>query len=102
MTFNSSEGRLQGLPREQLRDIMYQIPGPIEKVIIAGGISSIEDIEYLWGFEKCVPQLGSAIWKRKVLIGDIYRKMIRFNEHGLVPAVIQDIHKKNLGLIYLN
>lgn len=28
--------------------------------------------------------------------------MIRFDDHGLVPAVIQDAHKKNLGLIYLN
>ncbi len=29
ITFNSSEGKLQGIPREQLRKIMYEIPGPI-------------------------------------------------------------------------
>ena len=69
ITFNSSEGRLQGIPREQLRKIMYEIPGPIKKVIIAGGITNIDDVEFIWGFDKCVPQLGSAIWKRKIQIG---------------------------------
>lgn len=48
---------------------MYEIPGPIKKVIIAGGITNIDDVEFIWGFDKCVPQLGSAIWKRKIQIG---------------------------------
>ena len=69
ITFNSSEGKLKGVPREQLRKLMYDIPGLIKNVIIAGGISSIDDLEFIWGFRKCIPQLGSAIWKRKVLIG---------------------------------
>lgn len=81
---------------------MYEIPGPIKKVIIAGGISNIDDMEFIWGFGKCVPQLGSAIWKRKVLIGEIYVRMVRFDENLLVPAVIQDRFGKNLGLVYLN
>lgn len=81
---------------------MHEVPGPIKKVIIAGGISTIDDMEFIWGFSKCVPQLGSAIWKRKIHIGDIYKKMVRFDENDLVPAVIQDKFKKNLGLIYLN
>lgn len=81
---------------------MYEIPGPIKKVIIAGGISNIDDMEFIWGFRKCVPQLGSAIWKRKVLIGEIYVRMVRFDENLLVPAVIQDRFGKNLGLVYLN
>lgn len=48
---------------------MYEIPGPIQKVIIAGGISNIDDLEFVWGFAKCVPQLGSALWKKKITIG---------------------------------
>ena len=59
-------------------------------------------MEFIWGFGKCVPQLGSAIWKRKVLIGEIYARMVRFDENLLVPAVIQDRFGKNLGLVYLN
>lgn len=41
ITFNHKEGHLSGIPREQFRDIMFQIPGPIQKVIIAGGITSL-------------------------------------------------------------
>lgn len=81
---------------------MYEIPGPIKKVIIAGGITNIHDVEFIWGFDKCVPQLGSAIWKRKIQIGEIYAKMVKFDENQLVPAVIQDQFHKNLGLVYLN
>lgn len=81
---------------------MYDVPGVINKVIIAGGISSIDDLEFVWGFRKCIPQLGSAIWKRKILIGEIYSKMVRFNENNLIPSVIQNKYGKNLGLIYLN
>jgi phosphoribosylformimino-5-aminoimidazole carboxamide ribonucleotide (ProFAR) isomerase len=41
LTFNHKEGHLSGIPREQLRDIMFTVPGPISKVIIAGGITSL-------------------------------------------------------------
>ena len=69
ITFNKMEGKLEGIPREQLRKIMFSVPGPIETIIIAGGISSVDDLEFLWSFDKCVPQLGSAIWKRKISLG---------------------------------
>jgi phosphoribosylformimino-5-aminoimidazole carboxamide ribonucleotide (ProFAR) isomerase len=58
---------------------MFQIPGPIEKVIIAGGISSLDDLKYIWGFPKAVPQLGSAIWKHKISISDLCNSIINFN-----------------------
>jgi hypothetical protein len=44
LTFNHKEGHLQGIPRKQFRDIMFQVPGPIKTVIIAGGITNIEDL----------------------------------------------------------
>ena len=40
LTFNQKEGHLSGIPRAQFRDIMFAVPSSIEKVIIAGGISS--------------------------------------------------------------
>jgi hypothetical protein len=52
---------------------MSRMPNPIKNVIIAGGITSINDLRYVWGFKKCIPQLGSAIWKKKILISDIFR-----------------------------
>ena len=45
---------------------MFSVPGPINRVIIAGGITSLDDLEFIWGFPKALPQLGSAIWKRKI------------------------------------
>ena len=68
ITFRNNEGKLEGLPRKQLKNLMDQVPGPIENIIIAGGISSIEDMEYVWSYSKCIPQLGSAIWKNKIQI----------------------------------
>ena len=50
ITFNNCEGKLKGIPREQLRKIMFEVPGGINDVIIAGGISTIEDLEFLWEF----------------------------------------------------
>lgn len=44
LTFHHKEGHLSGIPKEQLRDLMFCIPGPIEKVIIAGGICSMDDL----------------------------------------------------------
>lgn len=44
ITFKSFEGQLEDLPREQVKNIMFQIPGPIDKVIIACQISSLDDI----------------------------------------------------------
>ena len=71
LTFNHKEGHLSGIPREQFRDIMFAVPGAIDKVIIAGGISSMEDLEFIWGFNKTVPQLGSAIWKNKIAVSKL-------------------------------
>jgi phosphoribosylformimino-5-aminoimidazole carboxamide ribonucleotide (ProFAR) isomerase len=67
---------------------MFQTPGPIRKVIIAGGVSSLEDLHFIWGFPKAVPQLGSAIWKQKLQLAEILFEVVRFNEQGLVPAIV--------------
>lgn len=44
LTFNQKEGQLSGIPRDQFRDIMFTVPGSIKKVIIAGGITSLDDL----------------------------------------------------------
>lgn len=90
MTFNHKEGHLSGIPRTQFRDIMFQIPGKIDRVIIAGGISSMEDLEYIWGFQKAVPQIGSAIWKKNISISDLCNSIINFDNEDLCPAITTD------------
>ena len=102
LTFHHKEGQLKGIPRDQLRDIMFCIPGPIQKVIIAGGISSEEDLEFVWGFPKTIPQLGSAIWKGKISVSALLAKITRFDKAGLCPAIISTQSGKVLGEVFLN
>jgi hypothetical protein len=70
--------------------------------MIAGGISSVDDLNFIWGFRRCIPQLGSAIWKNKVSIADIYESMVKFNSEGLVVVIIVDQHDQILGQVYMN
>jgi phosphoribosylformimino-5-aminoimidazole carboxamide ribonucleotide (ProFAR) isomerase/phosphoribosyl-ATP pyrophosphohydrolase/broad-specificity NMP kinase len=99
ITFHHTEGLLNGLPRSQISDLIPFIPKSIKKIFIAGGVSSIDDMEFLWNFDRVIPQLGSAIWKNKISIGDIYSAITNY---AVTPAIIQDIHGVNKGLIYMN
>lgn len=102
ITFVQSEGHLSGIPRQQIRDLILQIPNEIRKIFIAGGISTLDDLEYLWSFSRVIPQLGSAIWKNKITIGNLFNAMTNFNEQGLVSAIIQDVNGPVKGLCYMN
>lgn len=101
ITFHQTEGHLNGIPREQISRIMLGVPKSVEKVIIAGGISTVDDLEFLWSFDKVIPQLGSAIWKDKLSVGDIYNAMTRTIFYN-VPTIIQDVHGRVKGQVYLN
>ncbi|CAF1456063.1 unnamed protein product, partial [Didymodactylos carnosus] len=102
ITFVQTEGHLSGIPRNQIRDLLLQIPHNIFKIYIAGGISTLDDLEYLWSFARVIPQLGSAIWKNNLTIGSIYTSMINFTDNGLVSAIIQDLNGPVKGLCYMN
>ncbi|CAF1468962.1 unnamed protein product [Rotaria sp. Silwood1] len=102
ITFVQSEGHLSGIPRQQIRDLLLQISQNIKRIYIAGGISTLDDLEYLWSFDRVVPQLGSAIWKNKLTIGSIFNSMINFNDNGTVSAIIQDVNGPVKGLCYMN
>ncbi len=102
ITFHHTEGHLNGIPKEQIREIMSNIPDTIKKVIIAGGVSSINDLEFLWTFKNVIPQLGSAIWKNNITMGQLYIAMAKFDSAGLLPAIIQDKYGLVKGLIYMN
>lgn len=40
----------------------------IKNIIIAGGITTMDDLEFLWSFDRVIPQLGSAVWKNKISV----------------------------------
>ena len=102
ITFIQTEGHLSGIPRQQIHDLISQIPSNIRKIYIAGGISSLDDLEYLWSFDRVIPQIGSAIWKNQLTIGNIFNSMSYFDENGLIPAIIQDISGPVKGLCFMN
>ncbi|CAF3438872.1 unnamed protein product [Rotaria socialis] len=102
ITFVNAEGHLSGIPRKQIQDLLVQIPKNIEKIYIAGGISTMDDLEYLWSFNRIIPQLGSAIWKKKLTIGSIFNGMINFDGNGTVSSIIQDLNGLVKGLCYMN
>ncbi|CAF1968439.1 unnamed protein product [Rotaria magnacalcarata] len=102
VTFVNAEGHLSGIPRKQIQDLVVQIPKNIEKIYIAGGISTMDDLEYLWSFDRIIPQLGSAIWKSKLTIGSLFNGMINFDGNGIVSSIIQDLNGLVKGLCYMN
>jgi phosphoribosyl-ATP pyrophosphohydrolase len=102
ITFHCTEGHMKGLPREQIRDLMLKIPRRISKVIIAGGVSTLDDLRFLWSFDNVIPQLGSAIWTNTLSVGDVYNEMINYDNEGKIPAIVQDVHGRVKGQIYVN
>lgn len=102
VTCHSTEGHLEGLDREQILRIHRGLPTAIQKLIIAGGITNLDDLAFLWSLDRVIPQLGSAIWKGTILPGDLYVAMTNFDSQGLVPAVIQDTNGICKGLVYLD
>ena len=99
ITFHQTEGTLEGIPRQKLLMLYEHVPWNI-KLIVAGGINSISDIEFVLhlGF---IPQIGSGIWTGKIDIGDIFVCLTTFID-GIVPAVIQDTNGLVKGQVYLN
>lgn len=39
----------------------------------------MDDLRFLWRFNNVVPQLGSAIWKNKIKVGDIFKEMANYD-----------------------
>ena len=102
ITFVKTEGHLSGIPRQQISNLIHQIPHSIEKIFIGGGVSTIEDLEYLWSFDRVIPIIGSCLWKNKLTVANLFNQMIHFNEQNLCPAVIQDKNGLVKGLCYVN
>ena len=102
ITFHDNEGLILGIPRDKIQELINYIPKNITRIYIAGGISNIDDIKFIWSFPRLIPQLGSAIWKNKITIGDLYCAIARWDVYGLVNCVIQ--HKTGivLGVIFMD
>lgn len=85
-----------------MRKLLVEIPRFVKTIIVAGGITSLDDLKFLWSFDRVIPQLGSAIWKGKIAPGDIIAEAANYDEHELLPTVISTSAGKVKGLVYLN
>lgn len=102
VTFHHSEGMLTGLPRRQLSSMLLSVPPSIKKIMVAGGIATVDDLHFCWSLDRVIPQLGSAIWKGRLAPGDVYAEMCNYDTDGLVRAIVQDTTGCVLGLVHLN
>ena len=103
ITFHAAEGHLIGLPRQQIADIARDLPASVEKLVIAGGITSLDDLEFLWSLDRVVPQVGSALWTGRFTAGQVYSAMATFDPHTrTVVAVLQHTDGTVLGVVHMD
>jgi phosphoribosyl-ATP pyrophosphohydrolase/phosphoribosyl-AMP cyclohydrolase len=80
------EGLLQGIDRPRNQQVIEASPVP---VTIAGGITSLEDIEW---FTKLGAngQIGMSIYTGKLSLLDCFLTQVDFDKAPLVPTIVQD------------
>lgn len=102
ITFQDTEGMCCGIPRKMIEELVWFIPPDITKVFIAGGITTIDDLQFIWSFPKLIPQLGSAIWKGLISMGELYSSIAKWDNSGLISCIIQNKNGLVLGLVYMD
>ena len=103
ITFSHTEGLCVGIPHSMITEFVSFIPKSITKVFVAGGITTIDDLNYIWECNpKLIPQLGSAIWKNLITMGELYSSMAKWDSLGLISCVIQNKNGLVLGLVYMD
>lgn len=93
------EGLLEGLDRTRNQQVIEASPIP---VTIAGGITSLEDIDW---FTKLGAngQIGMSIYTGKLSLIDCFLTQVDFDKLPLIPTVVQDVDTdKVLMLAYSN
>ncbi len=93
------EGLLQGLDRNRNQAVIESSPIP---VTIAGGITSLDDIEWFTSLG-ANGQIGMSIYTGKLSLVDCFLSQIDFQKLPLVPTIVQDAEsEKVLMLAYSN
>ncbi len=93
------EGLLQGLDRERIEQVIKASKVP---VTVAGGITTLDDIEW---FTKLGAngQIGMSIYTGALKLTDCFMAQLDFNKQPLIPTIVQDVDtNKVLMLAYSN
>lgn len=80
------EGMLGGAAVEEAIALRGRVSVP---VTVAGGIVSVEEIRRLID-AGCHVQLGRAVYEGRIDLPAAWADMIRYDDHGLVPTIVQD------------
>lgn len=93
------EGLLQGLDRERIEGVLKTSKVP---VTIAGGISTLDDIEWFTQYG-ANGQIGMSIYTGALSLNDCFLSQLDFNKAPLIPTIVQDVEtNKVLMLAYSN
>ncbi|MCK5040439.1 MAG: bifunctional phosphoribosyl-AMP cyclohydrolase/phosphoribosyl-ATP diphosphatase HisIE [Candidatus Aenigmarchaeota archaeon] len=96
-TLIESEGRMQGIDLEKIKQIRKMTKN---RLIAAGGISSLEQIKELDKIDvDC--QIGMALYTGKLDLTECFAGLLDFNKtNGLIPTIVQDEANQVLMLAY--
>ena len=93
------EGMMSGLDRERIEQVIKLSPVP---VTVAGGITDLDDIEYLAHMEANM-QIGMAIYTGAIKLEDCFIRCLDFEKAPLIPTIVQDYYSGDvLMLAYSN
>lgn len=98
-TIVEKEGMMGGTDLEAIKKIRELTDN---EITAAGGICTVEEIKQISELNvNC--QLGMAIYTGKLDLAEAYTSLLKFDEKGLIPTVVQDVNSKQvLMLAYSN
>ena len=82
------EGCMQGTDMNYVRELRSAVKC---RVVVAGGVSSVEEIEELEKLH-CDVQLGMALYTGKVSLKDAFIRCLNFNKSPLIPVIAQSVN----------
>lgn len=93
------EGCMQGTDMEMVKSLRSAVSC---RVVAAGGVSSVEEIESLEKLH-CDVQLGMALYTGKVALKDAFISCLDWEKtNGMVPVIAQDAHGAVLMMGFSN
>lgn len=90
------EGLMQGIDFEKIKKLRQITKN---KLTVAGGISSIEEIKQLedLGIDS---QIGMALYTKKIKLDEAFISLLNFEKNnGLIPTIVQDANTKQVLML---
>lgn len=89
------EGTLGGSDLQSASRLREAVSVP---VTVAGGIHSIEELRRLEELG-CNGQIGRVLYEGKIELADAWTDLLRFDERGLLPIVVQDVDSREVLML---